>query len=159
MSSVLKSWSKKKVSAHPETFEDGTLWSVFIHHPLMRLALMNVFKLKESFTETRGPEHFTQCASAQHCTAVAQPVIQPWVNPSFPLSTPPLRPSSCFILLFHSTFTSSIHLSCSAWDGCRLALITIEKRRHYDKYCTQEEHTARERKTSALFLLCSFQLN
>lgn len=142
---------QKKVWAHPKSIEDGMLWSVFIHHPLMRLAMMNVFKLNEFHWNHRPKAFHPVCfSSALHSSG---PACYPTLNQSFfsalYASSPLLHPSTRFIPLFHSTFTSSIHLSCSAWVGCRLVLITIEKRRHHDKYCAQEEHAAQERKTSA----------
>lgn len=119
-----------------------------IHHPLMWSAPINVFHVKREFhvkpeTQSISPS-VLQLSTAQQWPNLLSNLVSILFTALY-ASSPLLWPSTHFILLFHSTFTSPIPFSCPAWVGCRLALITIEKCRHYDKYCAQEENTGQKR--------------
>lgn len=56
---------KKKVPAHPATFENGTLWSVFNPSLLMWSAPMNVFHVKREFHSSFILPSVLQLSTAQ----------------------------------------------------------------------------------------------
>lgn len=99
---------QKKVWAHPKSIEDGMLWSVFIHHPLMRLAMMNVFKLNEFHWNHRPKAFHPVCfSSALHSSG---PACYPTLNQSFFFRSLRLLSSSPSFHSFHPFVPLFFHI-------------------------------------------------